>query len=544
MRVPAVRLEGWMLALGLAVAAMPLLLSLDQGLNFSDDEWNYATVLQTQGFSLLRPYGEHWYAVPNMIWSVLLSTVGMRSYMPYVAVLLTMHIATCLVLFVLIRRRAGSTVALVSMAVLLFNNGGGEVIFWALMVSYLGSTLGGLLALLLLDGPATDWRRAILAAVLLLVGTASSGMGLGFLVAATVELAVDPDRRRYLAALLLPAAGFVAWYAFFGVHTSQVVTVGSFWQTAGLYAGYVLGAVLAGSAAIFGLPAVAGPLAAGAAGLIAVIVAVTRRVDHRSLGLLAGLLVQFTLVAMIRAAGGFSLSRYVYIASIYVLLLFAPAAARVFAARWPWKIAPVSLAVFAVAINVCGLGVYTQIHRATTDYQRVELQTVDAFRGSPDLRQDVLIDDALPSASSYFALTAAFGSPVAQVSQADVGLLPHDPVDRALSRVLRIRSAAATAPPAAAGCTETAGAGGALVLAGRSGSSFDVGAAPGTRVRLFLWLLDGPQQQPTASLTMPAFGWEAISLPRTSQPVTWHLSVQAAGPAQAWACAQAGAPHS
>jgi hypothetical protein len=37
------------------------------------------------------------------------------------------------------------------------------------------------------------------------------------------------------------------------------------------------------------------------------------------------------------------------------------------------------------------------------------MQTVDAFRGSPDLRQDPLIDDWLPSVRTYLALTASLG---------------------------------------------------------------------------------------------------------------------------------------
>jgi hypothetical protein len=521
---------------------MPALLSLGQGLSFWADEWGYVTTLHTQGFSLFRPNDEHWYAVPNAIWWALLSTAGLRSYVPYLAVLLAMHVATCLVLFALLRRRAGSPVALLSMAVLLFSGYGSADIFWAMMITYLGSTLCGLLALLLLDGPATDWRRAVLAAALLLAGTASSGMGLGFLVAAAVELAVDPGRRRYLAALLLPAAGFVTWFAFFGAHTTQVQTLGSLWQTAWLYAEFVLVAVLAGSAAIFGLPAVAGPMAVA---LITVTLALNRRVDHRSLGVVAGLLVQFTLVAMIRATGGVDTateSRYVYIATIYVLLLLAPAVGRVFAARWPWKVAPVSLAVFAVAINFCGLAVYTQIHRDTTAFQSAELQTVDAFREAPDLRLDAQIDDQLPTVSSYLALTASLGSPVARVSQSDVDQLPGAPVDRALSHVLNLRSAASAAPSAAAVCRDTAEGAGVVVLTGPSASWLDVGATPGSRVQLFPWLLEGPQQQPTATLTVSASGWETIELPRTVRPVTWHLRIQARGPIQAWSCSQEQGP--
>jgi len=536
------RLTGWMVALALAVAAMPLLLSLDHGLNFWSDDWNYIWALQTQGLaSLIRPFGNHWYGIPTMIWWTLLSTVGLRSYVPYLVVLLAMHIATCLALFALIRRRAGSTVALVSMTIVLFGGYGSDVINWAIMVTYLGSTLFGLLALLLLDGPATDWRRAILAGALLLAGTASSGMGLGFVIVAAVELALDPNRRRYLPALVLPAAGFLAWFAFFGLHSDHngIGTPGSLWQTAGLGAAFVRDDVLAGSAAIFGLPAMAGLVGAG---LIALTLALTRRVDHRSLALGAGLVAQFMLAAAARAAGGFASPpppRYIYIASVYLLLLIAPAAARIFSVRMPWKIAPAAVAVFAVALNLCTLAGATQIQRDTISFEGVELQTVDAFRGSPDLNQDALIDDWLPSVRTYLALTASHGSPVARVSQADVSRLPGIAVDHAISHVFGLRSVAGTAPSAAAGCQETAradGPGGGSVLTGSSGSWIDVGATPGARTQLFLWLAQGPQQQPTATVTVPASGWEAIGLPRTTQPVTWYLRVQSTAPIQAWSC--------
>jgi hypothetical protein len=81
--------------------------------------------------------------------------------------------------------------------------------------------------------------------------------------------------------------------------------------------------------------------------------------------------------------------------------------------------------------------------------------------------------------------------------------------------------------------------GGVSVFTGRSGRWLEVGATPGARAQLFLWLLKGPQQQPTATVTMPASGWEAIGLPGTTQPVTWYLRVQSTVPIQAWSCDRA-----
>ncbi len=64
----------------------------------------------------------------------------------------------------------------------------------------------------------TNQRRwtAVGGVALLIVGLASSGMGIFFVVAAAIRLFVDPAFRRRSVWMLVPAVVFTTWYLAFG----------------------------------------------------------------------------------------------------------------------------------------------------------------------------------------------------------------------------------------------------------------------------------------------------------------------------------------
>ena len=104
---------------------------------------------------ILQPHNEHPVILLHLIYGALLSTVGIRSYLPYMAVLLALHGANVLLLFEVVRRRAGDLVALAAAALLLVLGAGWENLLWAFQISFVGSLACGLGVLLALDGPST-----------------------------------------------------------------------------------------------------------------------------------------------------------------------------------------------------------------------------------------------------------------------------------------------------------------------------------------------------------------------------------------------------
>ena len=201
------RRSGRLFAL-MAAVAFAVLLYLGRNGTFYHDEW---TFIGQRGGTLtdwFGPHNEHWSTVPFFVYRVLLLTVGLTTYLPYLAVLLALHVVAAGALFGLIRQASGALVALAAAAIFLFMGNGEQNLFWAFQIAFLGSAAGGFGALLAL---ATGHPR--IAMGLLVVAIASSSMGLPFVAAAGAMLLLDSRRRRQIVWLVPVAAVFLVWFA-------------------------------------------------------------------------------------------------------------------------------------------------------------------------------------------------------------------------------------------------------------------------------------------------------------------------------------------
>src|SRR2546423_9553521 len=133
-RVPRVR---WLLvAAGLVVCA--LLLWFTRTFTFYFDEWTFITTAPDWTFrTYFEPHNEHPVMLLRLVYTILLSTAGLRSYTPYMAVLLIAHLANVALLFELVRRRAGEAVALAAALILLLLGAGWEDLLWAVQIGWL-----------------------------------------------------------------------------------------------------------------------------------------------------------------------------------------------------------------------------------------------------------------------------------------------------------------------------------------------------------------------------------------------------------------------
>src|SRR4029077_10550476 len=110
------------------------------------------------------------------IYAGLLATVGLHSYLPYMTVLLTLHATSALLLFEIVRRRAGDLIGLAAAALLLVLGAGWENLLWAFHVHIVGSVACGLGTLLALQGQRRA-RNLLVAAGLLTASLMFSGVG-------------------------------------------------------------------------------------------------------------------------------------------------------------------------------------------------------------------------------------------------------------------------------------------------------------------------------------------------------------------------------
>jgi hypothetical protein len=380
------------------------------------DEWTFITgsVAWTFG-SYFEPHNEHPTMLLKLLYATFLNTVGLRSYVPYMAAVLIGHLANVCLLFTLVRRRAGDLIALVAALLLLVIGMGWEDLLWAFQAGWLASIAFGLAAVLVLQSEHR-WR-APLSAALLTISLSWAGTGIVFAVALGVQLLVTPARRRELAWFVGPALALAAWYVTigrFGQHPNPQPTAANLLIDP-LYTVWGLSQGLAG---VIG---VAGWLGYGL--LAAAVGALAWRwrrqgPDPYSTGMAAGLVCFFLVAGLTRAQLGWQqsgASRYVYVAAaIWLVLLGEAAHGLPWRGTWrPALLAVAFLGVFnsAVVLVEYGSAKTLQMQRAVAD-----LQALSAERDDPCLdptgKVDLLVmPDVLPP--DYYRAVDRYGDPAA-----------------------------------------------------------------------------------------------------------------------------------
>jgi len=107
-----------------SLVASATILWLARAMTFYYDEWTFILSAPDWSWPLSAGHNVHPVMLTRAVYAVLLSTVGLRSYLPYMAVLLVLHAASIVLLFEVVRRRAGDLIALGSGALLMLLGAG------------------------------------------------------------------------------------------------------------------------------------------------------------------------------------------------------------------------------------------------------------------------------------------------------------------------------------------------------------------------------------------------------------------------------------
>jgi hypothetical protein len=548
-RLPGLR---WVL-IGFSAVVFASLTYLTSYKNFFYDEWDFVTKDRPWDVNLLLlSHNGHWLTIPILVWKLLFISIGIGSHVPYEAVLLVAHVAAVLLLFALVRRRSGDLPAFAAALTLLVLGAGATDITWAFQIAFVGSVVFGLLAMLLLDGAKGFSKRMYAASGSLLLSLMCSGVGLAFLAAVGTELLLARGRRRLLVGLVLPIVAFGIWFAFYGaglpgtpgapcptcaptgfradVHKGPIGL--GFVAT---LANFVKAGLDASTAGIFGSATIWTPLLVIVAGLVIVHLFLQKKVPSWQIGMAAGAVAWFALVGLGRAQNGTSDatdSHYVYVGVVFLLPIVADAARML-----PWRGLARPLLVGAFAL--CLLGNTTllvgqaisQIDLMRTE--NAELQTVQVFRGAPDMDLNRGLDDVIMpqlNAASYFSATDALGSPVPKATIDSLKRLPSDAVDRAMLTLfggaLKAESDSGRST-SGLGCQNVDPSRGSTIDFRAPGGEWIVldSAKDGTAY-LSLGFSAPPLTKPLRQAALQAAAPEWIYLPDTGKPAAWQLRVE------------------
>ncbi len=204
----------WTFVAILVVAVPVVLLKLGSFHWFFRDDFYFLSGRDGRSLhDLFAPHNVHWSTVPILAFRGLYAVFGLRSYIPYQACVLGLHLAVCALLRVVMRRvGVGPWIATVAAASFVFFGPGSQNIVWAFQIGFTGSLAFGLAQIVLgdHDGPL-DWRDFVGVAFGLLALMSSS---VGITMAVVVGLAML-GRRGWKVALFhtLPlAVAYSVWW--------------------------------------------------------------------------------------------------------------------------------------------------------------------------------------------------------------------------------------------------------------------------------------------------------------------------------------------
>jgi hypothetical protein len=316
------------LLFGLAgVVACASILWLGRRATFFNDEWN---VLEARSLgdptSWLTPHNGHWHTGLVVMYRLIVETMGVTDYLPYLAVLLAFHLVVALAVYYAFSDAfspAAPWLGLAAALLILFLGSGADDLFWAYQMGFVASTAMGLWAMLLLRRPGeAAGATAATASVLLLGSVATSGIGLCFLVAAGVLIALQPGPRNRVLVVAPAIVAYLAWFAVYGA-SAQGTMDG--WLTLSNLAsapGFALRGVANSVGGLSGLGDLAGAVILWLGmGWLLVRVRHGWRVPPMLAAALVGTATEFVLAGLLRAGSSApEQSRYIYPAAALLLV--------------------------------------------------------------------------------------------------------------------------------------------------------------------------------------------------------------------------------
>lgn len=351
------RFAPWVFGAFVAVAA-PLILfhygtyhwfMRDDFVFLADREGRYPDIISAYG-------GAHWVGVPRVIYWVLWQVFGMRSYLPYQAAVVALHLAAAVLLrLVMVRSGVNTWLAGAAAAVMVLFGPGAQNIVWAFQVSFTGSLAYGLAHLLLADHEGGFDRRDALGVAFGVAALMSSGVGVSMALVVGLAVLIRRGWKMALAHTVPLGLLYLAWSAvghpttstIFGRPTLKVLLLWIRSTVVGTFLAighFQLVAALLAVILVVGLALAWGPWRTTSWAQV-------RREMAMPVALFAGGIAFAASSGLGRWYQGFEAaraSRYIYLGAAFTLPILA-VAAQAIARRWR-PLGPVLVAVFLIAI--------------------------------------------------------------------------------------------------------------------------------------------------------------------------------------------------
>lgn len=199
-------------------AAFPIYLVRGRHQWFFLDDWDFlANRSATSLHDLFTPHNEHWSTVPIIAYRILWHAVGLRSYVPYQVLIVSLHLTASVLLWrIMVRARVQPFIAAAAAAAFVLLGSGREDIVWAFQIGFVGALVCGLAQLLLADHDGPFDRRDALGLAFGVVGLLCSGVAVTMTIVVGTAVLVRRGWRPALTHVAPLGAGYVVWWLVWG----------------------------------------------------------------------------------------------------------------------------------------------------------------------------------------------------------------------------------------------------------------------------------------------------------------------------------------
>jgi hypothetical protein len=315
------------LALALHVVALVggffVLLYCNRDQWFFGDEWDFIGhrgVFRAER-SLWAPHSEHWSTLPILIYRGLYARYGLLTYVPYVAVLLLLHVAVTHLLWrLLVRANVDPLLATALSAVFMLLGAGSENLLWAFQIGFIGSIALGLATLLLVNHDGAWGRRDVAAWGVSVAGLMFAGLSVTMVGAAGLTVLMRRGWRQAALFVAVPGIVYLVWFSLIGNQNvgSSERTLDDFFR----YPEYIWNGLRTAVEQTVGFPGAGAIIVLGLAAFLLRRAGLASGPAAPAFACAFAAVMQFAIIAAGRATLGFdqpAASRYIYIVIALVL---------------------------------------------------------------------------------------------------------------------------------------------------------------------------------------------------------------------------------
>jgi hypothetical protein len=374
------------LALALHVIALVggffVLLYCNKDQWFFGDEWDFIGHRGVFGAerSLWAPHTEHWSTLPILIYRGLYARYGLLTYVPYVAVLLLLHVAVSHLLWrLLLRANVDPLLATALSAVFMLLGAGSENLLWAFQIGFIGSIALGLATLLLVNHDGAWGWRDVAGWGVSIAGLMFAGLSVTMVAAAGLTVLMRRGWRQAALTVSVPGIVYLIWFSLIGDQNigSSERTLNDFFR----YPEYIWNGLRSAAEQTVGFPGAGAIIVLGLAAFLLHRAGLASGPAAPAFACAFGALMQFAIIAAGRATLGFeepAASRYVYIVVALALPAIGVALNELVGTPGPpglpgsWSATPGRRAVVCLVLLLVGVHNGGALRERSKDEKQVE----------------------------------------------------------------------------------------------------------------------------------------------------------------------------